>query len=264
MLPLAFSQITIKEKLNVGSPHARTQDESHTLVFSFSRPAGVITQTPDESHQLLSNMMHVHNDACGQDQSINVDGGSGLVTFNTAISGGWYSIDIVMNTVTAGEATLDVSLDGIQIRHVLDNRDVPPYPYYVSGDFQSLLYLFTGFSLTVPDTANACVVPSASIGPYYTNCSTSIFDLITDPVMLRITHGIQYAIFIDGNSNRTDSVQFFTQEGQLISSDLWPTGVCPPPGVDFDSIVIEATTRFTDTTRTILFGNPPPYQLNIF
>ena len=53
MLPLAFSQITIKEKLNVGSPHARTQDESHTLVFSFSRPAGVITQTPDESHQLL-------------------------------------------------------------------------------------------------------------------------------------------------------------------------------------------------------------------
>ena len=107
-----------------------------------------------------------------------------------------------------------------------------------------------------------CDVAVANVRPYYDNCSSSIFDIITDPVLLRIVHGNEYATFIDGNSNRTDSVQIFTTEGYTSQSDLWPTGVYPPPGTDFDSIVIEATTRFTDSTKTIHFGSPPPYQLN--
>ena len=155
MLPSAFSQVTIKEKLDVGSPHARTQDDSHTLVFSFSRPNGVITQQPYYPYQTLTNNMLIHNDACGESQTVNVDGGAGTVTFNDAVSGGWYTIEIGMCTVTAGEAYLDIFLDGVQICHYVDYRDAPTSPLYASGDFvdvnigQPTLFFFTGYTYDV-------------------------------------------------------------------------------------------------------------------
>ncbi|HUL43538.1 MAG TPA: hypothetical protein VLY03_04190 [Bacteroidota bacterium] len=256
----AFCQVTVREKVTLSTVHEHTTTDVHKLRFFFSREAGLITQQTYWPYQKLTNIMRIRNVACGVDESVNVDAGSGTIEVS-ALSGGWYTIDVGMNTVTAGAAYLEIDLDGLLIRSFEDDRNAPPLGYYASGTWENGVFLFSGYNFSMQPTITPCDIGTVTMQPYYQNCSTDIFDISTDPIIMRIIRGKEYAAFIDADDNRVDSIAVWTSEGKTDRIDLRATGVYPPPGTDFDSVIVEITTTFTHFIAATAIGSSPPHAL---
>ncbi len=206
--------------------------------------------------------MRVENIACLPTQEINVDAGYGTLEVS-ARSGSWYAIKIYMNTVTAGDAFLDVYLDGVQIRHWSQHRDAAPSGYYSYGWWESNLFFFTDYTFdTSMVVMTPCDIGSVAVRPFYQNCSMPILDLASDSVLFTISRGSQYLKFLGPNSILVDTISTYMSEGQTNGFDLWPTGHYPPPGVDYDTVEVKATSHWKEQIKYFQVGNPPPDHLS--
>jgi|ERR1041384_275484 hypothetical protein len=184
-----FAQVIIKEKITINPKGRETASGSRTLRADWSRPAGVITHEPCDPNQILPNNIELWNHACGSYAVASLDNGSGSVSV-TAVAG-LYDILTGSKTVTAGTATLNVFLDGIQIAQFLEPRVAPNTQCeWLEAVIDSRVSLFSdyNFAATNPSILHGNT-NTFTLGATETDCSTTVWDPGTDLINLTITTG---------------------------------------------------------------------------